>query len=203
MQIIDVLGTRLALVTDDLVSYHKTAADYSLEMAPTSSSNEIASLGNKIHGSIPESLVSLFREQGGFSNTGFDTCLEQAIQVFSAKKLLERAIGLVAFIDEFWGGRPEFTESYKEGEIAQLNHSYTVFGVRVVNDDSHDFFYFDTTGNFGSVFLNQNDFETAAKESFSPMLEKSPANMNLEELLSQQIGKICSGLDEMERYYAE
>ncbi|MBL8512549.1 MAG: hypothetical protein JNJ55_01050, partial [Betaproteobacteria bacterium] len=57
--------------------------------------------------------------------------------------------GLPAFIDFQWGGRPELAEGLSAAESTHLNAVTVVFGLRYINDNEHEYFFFDRAGRIG------------------------------------------------------
>ncbi len=96
-------------------------------------------------------------------------------------------LGVVEFIDWFWGGRPEFAERFSREQIAELNRNYHIFGHCYVHDNRHRYYYFDRAGKMGVIDFNQDAFESACEHDFEPMLQASPAHFDLDGLISSEI----------------
>lgn len=103
--------------------------------------------------------------------------------------------GLVKYIDGAWGGRPEFEEFCKAEHIEYLNKNYVVFGMRYIDDNCHEYAYFDREGNFGTIFFDQDGFEYFQRE-LNPMLKKSTASLTFDQVVSRLITGQIEGLIE-------
>ncbi|OPZ90690.1 MAG: hypothetical protein BWY75_00628 [bacterium ADurb.Bin425] len=78
--------------------------------------------------------------------------------------------GLVNFIDYCWGGRPEFEEFYKPQHIEHIDQNFFAFGVRYIDDNCHEYLFFDKEGNFGTIFMDQDCFGDFQAD-FNPLLK--------------------------------
>lgn len=129
----------------------------------------------------PPALRRFLLEHGPFK-AGSDSSLS----IMSGWRDENPSAGLVAYIDNVWGGRPEFEEEYTPEQIDRLNRTAICFSTLYINDDSHEYAFFDQNGKFGTIAYNQDDFP-ALKEILEPILERSNANQTFDEVVSHQI----------------
>lgn len=146
---------------------------------------------------IPPALKSLYLQTGTFSvknrqNWGSFHLYSEKSSDYSMPNIG----GMVKMIDSLWGGRPEFGEAFSPEEIKHLNENYFVFGDYFNDDNAYYHFYFDRQGNFGSVFYDQDDFDSAYKDFFKPLLTKSLAGQTLDDLLSEKVDLAIKSLVE-------
>lgn len=144
---------------------------------------------------VPAALRDLLLQAGPLQSVAFADSWE-TIQLAAADELLSMSNGLPAFIDAYWGGRPELEKGLSTDEIARLNSSTVVFGLRYLNDNEHEYFFYDRSGRFGTLFLDQDDLTPALEElrrmgrgEFDP--ETLPA------LLERQMSLMIEGMREL------
>ncbi|MFC4159525.1 hypothetical protein [Chitinimonas lacunae] len=139
---------------------------------------------------LPTELVSFLREVGPVS-AGEDW---SAFWLRAPADL--EASGLVDFIKWIWGSRDEIDESYDSEDIEQLNRSYRVFGMQYYDDNQHSYLYFDEAGRFGSIYYDQDNFDALCRDYLDPMLNASPADCTLDELVSALIDETIEDVHE-------
>ena len=96
-------------------------------------------------------------------------------------------------VNELWGGRTEFGNSFEPSEIASLNAGWVCFGHYLHNDDSHTFLVFDRSGQFARIFYDQDnwgDFQQALK---SLLAGASPTG-NFDALISTTVNDLVARL---------
>lgn len=103
--------------------------------------------------------------------------------------------GLVNFIDYCWGGRPEFEEFYKPQHIEHIDQYFFAFGVRYIDDNCHEYLFFDKEGNFGAIYMDQDSFGEF-QEDFNPLLKttKIPNPLSFSALFSRLITEVIEQL---------
>lgn len=73
-----------------------------------------------------------------------------------------------------------------------MNKNFFVFGMRGIDDNSHEYYYFDSAGKLGTAFYDQED---DFKQSFDPFLKGSPAKYSsIDPLVSSQISEYIEAL---------
>lgn len=147
---------------------------------------QIATLREKVV--IPEELKVFFLKYGSFKSNAFGDAW-QTVQLFSIQELIDMPLGIVDFIDYYWGGRPEFAAYFSIANITRLNQQYQIFGLKYVDDNVHDYWFFDQQGNFGHLLFDQDDCEYAM-EMLKELLISSNLSFSLEELLESQLESI-------------
>ncbi len=109
--------------------------------------------------------------------------------------------GLVNFIDYCWGGRPEFEEFYKPQHIEHIDQNFFAFGVRYIDDNCHEYLFFDKEGNFGTIFMDQDCFGDFQAD-FNPLLKTnkivSPTSFSglFSRLISEVIEQLQSQIND-------
>lgn len=105
--------------------------------------------------------------------------------------------GLVDFIDYCWGGRPEFEAAYRQQQLQHVNQNFIAFAVRYIDDNCHEYLFFDREGNFDSIALDQDSFEYF-QDSFDSLLTstKVPTPQSFCQVLSQQISGIIEKIQQ-------
>lgn len=178
MKIVDEFNEKLKQIVDeDQRVWHQ------LSFAPPDSHENIAALRTKIN--IPNELANFLLQQGALQSNAFADAW-QTLHLFPAHQLVKMQTGLVTFIDSYWGGRPEFAEFLSTEQIRQLNEKYHVFGLTYIDDNVHDYFFFDQQGKFGHLSFDQDDCEPAM-ETLKMLLISSNLTLSLEQLLQAQL----------------
>lgn len=144
---------------------------------------------------VPMALRDLLLKQGPFQSVGFADSW-QTIQLAGSDELLTMSNGLPAFIDAYWGGRPELSAGLTPSELAALNASTVVFGLRYLNDNEHDYFFYDRAGRFGTLLLDQDDLEPAIEELRRIGRNESEGE-TLAALLERQMTLMIDGLKDL------
>lgn len=105
--------------------------------------------------------------------------------------------GLVNYIDYCWGGRPEFEEFYKPQQIEHVDKHFFAFGAQYIDDNCHEYLFFDSEGNFDSIFMDQDSFGYF-QEDFNPLLKttKIPNPQSFSALFSGQITDVIEKLQQ-------
>lgn len=181
MKIIDEFNEKLkALVEEEHFDWQRVV------FAMPETEESIAQLKEKVF--LPEELTAFLLKYGAFESNGFADAW-QTVQLFSVQELINRPLGIIEFIDYYWGGRPEFADHFSSDQIATLNQQYKVFGLKYVDDNVHDYWFFDQKGKFGNLTFDQDDCEYAMK-ILKELLISSSLTLSLEELLNAQLESI-------------
>jgi hypothetical protein len=185
MKLIDEFNEKLkALVDEDSFDWQRV-----IFSTPETEEN-IATLREKVI--IPEELAAFFLKYGAFKSNAFGDAW-QTVQLFSVQELLDMPLGIIDFIDYYWGGRPEFADYFSSEEITHLNQQYKIFGLKYVDDNVHDYWFFDQHGKCGNLPFDQDDCEPAM-EILKELLISSNLTLSLEELLTAQFESILEEL---------
>lgn len=142
----------------------------------------------------PDDLKQLLTTSGAFASDSFGD-VWNTIKIYSCQELGNRSVGLVDFINDEWGGRPEILEHLSPKEISSLNTDFVVFGYRYIDDDTHDYLYFDRSGRFHHLYFNQD----AAQENITVLKKiqhQSTESVSLASLISKQFSEMLAGLDD-------
>jgi hypothetical protein len=67
--------------------------------------------------------------------------------------------GLVKMIEDLWGGRPEFEETFTAEQIYFFNTNFFVYGHFQHDDNAYTHLYFTRDGCFGSIYYHQDVWE--------------------------------------------
>jgi hypothetical protein len=137
----------------------KSEVDWNqLTIKPPTNETALALLEQEIKCALPESLRLLLLNHGAFEMRSRDAW--QSLRLYDCFKNNQMPTigGLESVIDELWGGRPEFTDSFTKNDLVFLNAHYTVFGHYFVNDNAYYHLYFTPQGSFGSIFYDQDDW---------------------------------------------
>ncbi|NHZ91089.1 hypothetical protein F2P45_19000 [Massilia sp. CCM 8733] len=143
---------------------------FDLAFAAPDTAQDIAALEALLNIRIPDELRSLYQECGAFRHVHYDDSSSQTIALDAVGAVLERVRnpgdrwygchagqGLVDFIYAKWGGRTDLEEILDEATVKLVNDNYTGFGCRYINDDVHDYWYFDRNGMFGNLRFDQDE----------------------------------------------
>lgn len=149
----------------------------------------------ELHFTIPAKLKEVLLEKGAFSSGCPIDMEERTFQIYPVEECRSMGNGLVAHIDDLWGGRPEFEEAFSEEEIAYFNENYISFADACVNQNTFLHYYFDRSGEFGWICYDQDDFDTASENYFRPLLAASQAKYSFDEIVSH-MASTCILVDE-------
>lgn len=108
--------------------------------------------------------------------------------------------GIIDGIKFSWGNdRPEFDE-VDQKDIDILNENYKYVGLYRYDWGLEEayYIYFDKNQKFGVIRYHQDGFEDLWEDHLNDMLNQSPANQSLEELLISIIDKLEKGILEDE-----
>ena len=182
----------LKIVDDDLEESKKLIAGY---------------FANVLH---PE-LEKFYAELGGIK-TGADFADNFSVTLPTLKTLMLDlskqgkynklvSMGIIDQIMFSWGNdRYEFDEEISVENRDFLNENYLCFGWYRYDQgyESANYLYVDKSGKFGEIHYNQDSFDELWDDILNPMLSKSPATENLEDVLCRIINKLESGINEWE-----
>jgi hypothetical protein len=160
---------------------------------------ELVAIKEIVGAELPEDLKNFYLNFGGLKNVNNDE--SYCISILSLFEMLEAikkdefmpsfSMGIIDMILFSWGNdRYEFAdgEFFSKEQKDFLNSQYKCFGwyrTDTVLDCAY-YLYFDANGNFGALCYDQDMFEEV-QEDLIKMLENSPANETLENLLSNAI----------------
>lgn len=147
---------------------------------------------------VPTALRDFYTKYGPFAirDTGYwDALSWGSVRIYGSGSWKSPAYlrGLVDAVNELWGGRTEFGNSFEPSEIASLNAGWVCFGHYLHNDDSHTFLVFDRSGQFARIFYDQDnwgDFQQALK---SLLAGASPTG-NFDALISTTVNDLVARL---------
>jgi hypothetical protein len=189
MKILDEFAQFLARFDDEDLQQ-----EYQIEFSTPDSPDDIARLTQRIGMPVPESHGNLLLTSGVFHHAHFgDTW--QTLRLYSAKEMLDRQCGVVDAIKEIWGGRPELDAALTAEQIAKLNAEYVVFGYRYVDDNVHDYLFFDRRGGFYHLLFDQDD-TADAEDTLRALAGQASASVSLEALLKTQFDGISKVIEE-------
>ncbi len=161
----------------DIAEWYELSVDDSLSII------QLDKFEKELNITFPPALKQFVLDHGNFTAGSSD----RYFSVMSEwNKEKNPCSGLVDYINHSWGGRPEFEEFYEPAQLDHLNQNYFVFAMRYVNDDCHEYSFFDREGNYGSIFFCQDDFGEF-QDDLDPMLTKSTATMTFDQLVSHQM----------------
>lgn len=166
-----------------------------LEFREPETAEAIAAWEEALGMDIPEELKLVLMEKGACSSGCPMEMEERTFQIDTVSECRSMGTGLIAHIDELWGGRPEFEDSFSEDEIALINRNYVAFAEVCVNQNAYVHYYFDGSGQFGWLYYDQDDFEAAEALYFRPLLEASQANYSFDEIVSHMVSTCLSNED--------
>lgn len=161
---------------------------YRLSFKAPDSAEAITALEKKLGFAVPAELRAMWTTKGALHSTWFADAW-QTLTIDSAAEMAAHPVGLLPFIDHAWGGRPELAAWLPADAAAKLNADYVVFGYRYVDDNVHDYYFFDRRGRFFHLPFDQDDM-TAARDQVREMAKAAPAGSSLDELLRDQLTTI-------------
>lgn len=188
----------LAIVKPSL-EQKEIAEWYEVKIKEKETPERIQAFEQKCNCTIPEELKKLYLDHGAFSIK--DSGMSGSIDLYSNKNSsydMPNIGGLVEIIQMLWGDRPEFEENFSTEEIKFLNENYFIFGHYSINDNAFVHYYFDRKGKFGAILYDQDYFDEAYEDYFQPLLKKSLATMDFNELISSQVDESITQLLEDE-----
>lgn len=159
------------------------------------SDEAIAAWENELGTTVPTQLKLVLMENGAFSNGCPLDMEERTFQIYSVEECRNMGNGLIKHIDDLWGGRPEFEDSFSEDEIALLNRDYVAFAEVCVNQNAFLHYYFDASGKFGWLYYDQDDFDSAKESYFRPLLINTQAAYSFDEIVSHMISSCLADED--------
>lgn len=189
MKIVEEFGKFVASIDDEDLQ-----EEYKIVFSEPDSPDDIAQLVERIGMPVPESYATLLRTDGAFHHVHCGD-IWQTIRLHSAKEMLDRPNGLVDFIKDIWGGRPELDDALTPESIAKLNAEYVVFGYRYVDDNVHDYFFFDRGGGFHHLLFDQDD-TSDAEEALHALADQAGEGIALEALLKPQFEEMSKVIEE-------
>ncbi|UOD29195.1 SMI1/KNR4 family protein [Massilia violaceinigra] len=145
---------------------------FDLAFAAPATAQDIAALETLLNIRIPDQLRALYQECGAFRHVHYDDSYGQTIALDGVGAVLEQlrtagdrrygshaGQGLVDFIHAHWGGRSDLDDILDEETVKLVNENYIAFGCRYINDDVHDYWYFDRNGMFGNLRFDQDELD--------------------------------------------
>jgi hypothetical protein len=169
-------------------------AEYQIVFEAPDPAADVARLAQRIGMPVAQSYADLLSTKGAFRHAHYgDTW--QTLRLYSAQEMLDCRNGLVDFIDDIWGGRPEFEDALTSASIAKLNAEYIVFGYRYQDDNVHDYLFFDRHGGFHHLQFDQDD-TTEAEEMLNKLTQQTVAGISFEALLNAQFDIISKAIEE-------
>jgi hypothetical protein len=180
---------------------------YHLKFGEPASNELINEIQNFYSIPIPIELKN-FYELGAIKN---DADEDYSVWIQSATDLIKsineenkwfriHSSGIIDGIKFSWGNdRPEFDEVNQE-DIDKLNENYKYVGLYRYDWGLEEayYIYFDKNQKFGVIRYHQDGFEDLWEDHLDTMLNQSPANQSLEELLISMIDKLEKGILEDE-----
>jgi tetratricopeptide (TPR) repeat protein len=158
-----------------------------LTIKPPLDEGKLCALEQKNNCQIPAPLRELLLQHGPFEMR--DTESWNSLRLYSSFKEYEMPVfgGLQKMIDEFWGGRPEFTDFnyFTDEELALLNSRYFIFGHYVEDSNANYHLYFTSQGDFGSVYYDQDNWEKMNIEMRKLLSETDVQFTHLDGLISR------------------
>lgn len=151
------------------------------------SAQAVAAWEKELGMAVPAPLKQALTKKGAFSSGSPADMEERTFQIYPAEECRRMGNGLIAHIDALWGGRPEFEDFFSQDELISLNRSYAAFAEVCVNQNAFIHYYFDSAGKFGWLYYDQDDFEAAEQSYFRPLLTRSQAAFNFDEIVSHMI----------------
>lgn len=167
---------------------------YRFEWKTPDAPEAITALEKKLGFAVPPELRALWTTKGALHSVWFGDSW-QTLTMDTAAEMAEHPVGLLQFIDHAWGGRPELAAWLPADAAAKLNAEYIVFGYRYVDDNVHDYFFFDRQGRFGNLPFDQDDM-TGARDIVRGMAKAAPAGESLDKLLGDQLATMRTAIEE-------
>jgi len=184
---------RYSRALDFVATHHRTLSDY-FKVAPKEPLDEtqIAKHEQFIGITLPPALREFALRHGAFRIGDYESKLG-VLPRWSEEKIAGH--GLVNFIDYCWGGRPEFEEFYTQEHLDHVNKSFIAFGIADIDDNRHEYLFFDREGNFASIFMDQDSFDWF-QEDFNPLLKTNtiPSPQTFEQVFSTQISRVIRNI---------
>lgn len=154
----------------------------------------LAACEARIGWAIPAPLRKLYLEHGAFALRDPDCW--RSLRLRDSGSSLRMLAGLQEAIDDLWGGRPEFAESFDAAQIERLNREFVVFGEFFHDSNAYTHLYFTRGGGFGTLYYDQDDWDSA-RESLEQMLADPEAETcTLDGLISEFASDVIDALIE-------
>ncbi len=116
----------------------------------------IESLSAIYAASLPEEFLKFLSAVGpAVSESMGDTW--NTLDIFAHERFHQRRNGLLEYIDQLWGGRPEIADTFSQDQIEALNTQYAVIGWCYIDDNVHEYLFFDREGGFHRLLFDQDD----------------------------------------------
>jgi hypothetical protein len=168
---------------------------FSLSFSEMDDEDDIVALEHAIQATLPDELKGLYLTNGAFNHDCFADAWN-TIDIYSVERLLRQlnnpnnkvsqypfGMGLVAFMDALWDGRKEFVGRISDKVRGTINSNFFVFGYRYVDDNVHDYLYFDRLGAYGNFLFDQ---------------DKAGHNIRRLEMLAELVPPMAEGLSKEE-----
>jgi hypothetical protein len=111
---------------------------------------------------LPEELLQFLRTIGpSVSESMGDTW--NTLDLFADEGLHQRRTGLLNYIDRSWGGRPEIARNFSQDQIDAIDTQYAAIGMCYIDDNVHQYLFFDRDGGFHQLHFDQDDPDTALR----------------------------------------
>lgn len=167
---------------------------YTFSLKPADSKTVIDGIESQSGFALPEGLKTLLTTDGAFHHEAFGMAWN-VIRLYSAQEIYDRLshFGLVSFIDNEWGGRPEINRIFAEEETQKLNDQFLVWGYRYVDDNEHDYYVIDRAGQVMHVLFNQDDWEDV-ETNLRALLDGTAEQYDFEEFVEEQLELVLEGI---------
>ncbi len=141
---------------------------------------------------IPTPLRFLYLEHGAF--TLRDPSYWRSLRLLDSGARLRMLAGLQAAIDDLWGGRPEFADSFDASDIDRLNREFIAFGYFCHNDNEYTHLYFTRSGGFGSLYYDQDDWDSAYALLEQMLVNPDEGTGTLDEMINKFANQVVDAL---------
>jgi hypothetical protein len=142
----------------------------------------IESLSEAYGAPLPEDFLQFLRTVGPSASESMGDAWN-TLDIFADEGFRQRRIGLLNYIDRSWGGRPEIAGTFSRDQIDAIDTQYAAIGVCYIDDNVHQYLFFDRDGGFHLLQFDQDDpgaalrwlrtslSQPVAGSSFDAMLE--------------------------------
>lgn len=142
---------------------------------------------------LPEEFQQFLRAVGpSVSESMGDTW--NTLQLFADERFHQRRVGIVSYIDESWGGRPEIADHFSPDQIDTLNAQYAAIGLCYIDDNVHEYLFFDGNGGFHRLQFDQDDPDDAL-QWLRACLSKPPIGMSFDAMLQAVLEDMRSRIE--------
>lgn len=155
----------------------------------------LAEIESQIGCAIPASLRELLCNHGAFEMRDSDMWGSMRLYSNVNGAYMHTAKGLLASIDDTWGGRPEFDDYLKPAEVEALNRRFFCFGAYFHDDNFYTHYYFTREGRFGAIRYHQDEWNDMHDKLNALLADDTPGDFDtLDALLSSGVDDVIEAM---------